>query len=318
MLELQQVQSALRRVEPYVHHTPLIGSTGISRLAGRKVYFKCENFQKTGSFKIRGAMNSILSLTKKEKERGIICYSSGNHAQAVSYAAAILGIEAWVFMPENAVPAKVAACKGYGGHIVLYGSTGAESRIKALEMAKKKNLVYIDPVENLNIMAGQGTVGLEILADLPQADVAYVPVGGGGLISGIATAIKGLSAGTKVIGVEPTVMNCVGLSVHNGRITTIPRKYSIADGLAGDAPGPLAFENASHYVDEWMTVSDRQISQAMELILQRCKFVIEPSAAVTLAALLSRKAKKGSREVCVLSGGNVNLQALSTILENKK
>lgn len=318
MLELHQVQSALRRVEPYVHHTPLICSRSISELAGRKVYFKCENLQKTGSFKIRGALNSILPLTKAEKARGVICYSSGNHAQAISYAAAMLGVKAWVFMPENAVPSKVAACKSYGGHIVLYGSTGAESRIKALEMAKKKKLVYIDPVEYLNVMAGQGTVGLEILADLPQADVVYVPVGGGGLISGISTAIKGLSANTKVIGVEPEVMNCVGLSVHNGHITTIPRKYSIADGLAGDAPGPLAYENASHYVDEWMTVTDEQISEAMELIYQRCKMVVEPSAAVTLAALLSRKARKGQNEVCVLSGGNVNLQSLSAMLGAKK
>lgn len=313
MISITDVWQAKARISSYVHKTPLVHSSNLSMLLGSDVYFKCENLQKTGSFKARGAFNSILSLTPDERQKGIVCYSSGNHAQAVCYAAKTLNVEAWVYMPVNAIKSKVDACKGYGGHIVLTGSTGAEAYPKAVEFTKEHGLNYIDPVENAAIMAGQGTSGLEILEDLPDVDAVYVPVGGGGLISGIAAAIKGLSPSTKVIGVEPENMNCMNASINAGKITKIERKYSVADGLAGDAPGPMAFENASKYVDEFITVSDSEIIKAMELIMQRTKMFIEPSGAASFAGLCSGRAYRGSKNACLISGGNADFKLLSDI-----
>ena len=313
MISLNDINLAKNKIASYVHRTPLIYSHSISGMVGADTYFKCENLQKTGSFKARGAFNKMLSLTEEEKQRGVVCYSSGNHAQAVSYVASVLGVRAWVFMPETAVPSKVAACMGYGANVVLYGKTGADAYPKAIECMKEKNLVYIDPVEDYKIMAGQGTSGIEIMEDLPEADAVYVPVGGGGLMTGVSTAIKAISPKTKVIGVEPENMNCVGASFAAKKITKIERKFSIADGLAGDAPGELAFEGVMKNVDEMITVSDEDIEKAMALIIYRTKMFIEPSAAVTLAGLMSGKAFKGNKNVCLLSGGNANLKVVADI-----
>lgn len=313
MINLNDIKSAENIIGKYVHHTPLVSSASIGRMIGSEVYFKCENIQKTGSFKARGAFNKILSLTDEEKTRGVVCYSSGNHAQAVSYAASLLGIKAWVFMPETAVPAKIAACKAYGANVVLYGKTGADAYPKAIECMKENNLVYIDPVEDYKIMAGQGTAGLEIINDLPDVDAVYVPVGGGGLMSGVSTAVRALSPKTKIIGVEPENMNCVGTSFAAGKIVKIERKYSIADGLAGDAPGEKAFETVMKNVDEMITVSDVEIAKALTLIVYYTKMFIEPSAAATLAGLLSKKAFVGKKNVCLLSGGNADLSIVADI-----
>ncbi len=313
MISLNDINSAKDKITHYLHRTPIIYSQSISDMVGADTYFKCENLQKTGSFKARGAFNKLLSLNEKEKKRGVVCYSSGNHAQAISYAAAVLGVKAWVFMPETAVPSKVAACRGYGANVVLYGKTGADAYPKAIECMKEKSLVYIDPVEDYYIMAGQGTSGIEIMEDLPRTDTVYVPVGGGGLITGISTAIKAICPKTKVIGVEPENMNCVGVSFVAKKITRIERRFSIADGLAGDAPGELAFEGVMKNVDEMITVSDEEIKKAMALIIYRTKMFIEPSAAVTLAGLMSGKAFKGNKNVCLLSGGNANLKVVADI-----
>lgn len=313
MIDLNDIDLAKDKITNYLHHTPIIYSQSISDMVGADTYFKCENLQKTGSFKTRGAFNKILSLTEKEKKRGIVCYSSGNHAQAVSYAAAVLGAKAWVFMPETAVPSKVAACRGYGANVMLYGETGADAYPKAMECMKEKNLVYVDPVEDCDVMAGQGTCGIEIMEDLPKTDAIYVPVGGGGLITGISTAVKAISPKTKIIGVEPENMNCVGASFAAKKITKIERKFSIADGLAGDAPGEKAFEGVMKNVDEMITVSDEEIEKALSLIIYRTKMFIEPSAAVTLAGLMSGRAFKGTKNVCLLSGGNANLKVIADI-----
>lgn len=315
MIDINDIKSAQKTISGYVHKTPIVHSSCLDKLAGAEVYFKCENLQKTGSFKARGAFNKILSLTDEEKKRGVVCYSSGNHAQAVSYAASVLGIKAYVFMPETATPSKVKASKGYGAEVVFYGKTGADAYPKALECMREKNLVYIDPVEDYKIIAGQGTSALEILEDLKDIDTIYVPVGGGGLMTGVSTAIKALSPKTKVIGIEPENMNCVGVSFHNGKITKIERKYSIADGLAGDAPGEKAFEGVMKNVDEMITVSDEEISDALVKIMHYTKMFVEPSSAVTLAGILSKKAFLGKRNVCLLSGGNANLEVLSEILK---
>ncbi len=314
MININDIKEAKERIGSYVHRTPLISVEGISRIAGTELYFKCENLQKTGSFKTRGAFNRILSLSEEERNKGVCCYSSGNHAQAVCYAAAALGIDAYVYMPETAVPSKVAACRAYGGHITQYGKTGADVYPAAKAFAEENGIAYIDPVEDPYIMAGQGTAGLEIIEDLPEIDTMYVQIGGGGLMSGIATAIRSLKPSVRVIGVEPEHMNCMSASLAAGRITKIERRYSIADGLAGDAPGPLAFETVSRLVDEMITVSDEEIARATLLLMERAKLVVEPSGACALAGLLSGKGQKGRKTVCMISGGNVNNQILAKLL----
>lgn len=311
MLNVADIESTACRIAHYVHTTPLASSSSLGSMVGSEVYFKCENLQKTGSFKVRGAFNTLLSLTDDEKARGVVCYSSGNHAQAVAYASSVLGIRSQLFMPENAIAAKVNACKAYGGSITSYGKTGSEAHAKALEYMQTSNSTYIDPVEDPRIMAGQGTIGLEILQDLPGVDTIYVPVGGGGLISEISAAIKALSSKTTVIGVEPEHMNCMGASFSAGRITTIPSRYSIADGLAGTAPGEKAFAEVMDNVDEMVTVSDEEIATALTLIVTYTKMLIEPSAAVSFAGLLLKKTS--GKNVCILSGGNANLHVIADI-----
>ncbi|MBQ1422960.1 MAG: pyridoxal-phosphate dependent enzyme [Lachnospiraceae bacterium] len=314
MIGVSDIWEAKKRIGGYVHRTPLIGSESIGEIAGAPVFFKCENLQKTGSFKTRGAFNRILSLTKEERSKGVCCYSSGNHAQAVCYAAKILGIDAYVYMPETATPSKVEACRSYGGRITQYGKTGADVYPAAKAFAEKNGIFYVDPVEDPYIMAGQGTAGLEIMEAMPDADTVYVQIGGGGLMTGVATAVKSLSPSVRIIGVEPENMNCMSASLEAGRITKIERRCSIADGLAGDAPGPLAFEGVSRYVDEVITVSDEEIGRATLLLMQRAKMVTEPSGACALAGLLSGKAVKGKKNVCMISGGNVNDAVLAELL----
>jgi threonine dehydratase len=313
MINLHDIWDARRRISSYIHHSPTIHSSSLSKMFGADVYLKCENLQKTGSFKVRGAFNHMLSLTDEQKKAGVICYSNGNHAQAVSYAASLLGIESWVVMPEIATPAKVAACREYGGHIMLHGQTGEHTFPKAQELMKEKGLVWIDPCEDEKIMAGQGTIGLEMLEAIADADVIYVPVGGGGLISGIATAVKELSPKVKVVGVEPERMNCMTASVTAGKIVKIARQPSIADGLSGDAPGIKAFTVVTKYVDEMITVSEDEIAQATLLVMQRTKMFIEPSAGATVAGLLSKRSLSGKKNICLLSGGNANLKVLAEL-----
>lgn len=313
MVNLHDIWEARQRISPYIHHTQLLHSSSLSHMLGAEVYLKCENLQKTGSFKVRGAFNHILSLTDEQKKAGVICYSSGNHAQAVCYAATLLGVEAWVVMPEITTPAKVAACREYGGHIVLYGQTGADTYPKSIELMNEKGLIFIDPCEDEKIIAGQGTVGLEMLEAVPDADVVYIPVGGGGLISGIATAVKELSPTVKVVGVEPERMNCMSVSVAAGKITKIIRQPSIADGLSGEAPGEMAFAAAMKYVDDMVTVSENEIAEATLLVMQRTKMFIEPSAGATVAGLFSKRSFYGKKNLCLLSGGNANLKVLAEL-----
>jgi len=313
MINLHDIWDAKRLIYNYVHLTQLLHSSSLSRMAGVDVYLKCENLQKTGSFKVRGAFNKILSLTDEQKKAGVGCYSAGNHAQAVSYVASLLGIESWLVMPDYVSPAKLAACKEYGGHPVLFGKTPEARHQKIMEMVKEKGLAYIDPCEDDQVMAGQGTIGLEMLEALPDADVIYVQVGGGGLISGIATAVKELAPRIKVVGVEPERMNCMSASFAAGRIVRIESQSSIADGLSGEAPGPNAFAIASKYVDAMITVSEKEIAAATLLVLQRTKMFIEPSAAATLAGLFSGRSFRGKKNICLLSGGNANLKVLAEL-----
>lgn len=313
MITLKDIIDANRRIKGHVHETELFHSASLSEIVRSDVYLKCENRQKTGSFKVRGAFNFILSLTEEQRKAGVVCYSNGNHAQAVSYAASTLGVESWVVMPVNATPSKIAASKAYGGNVVLIGTSAAETYPKAIEIMNEKGLAYIDPCEDEKIMAGQGTCAIEMLDTLPDVDTVFVQVGGGGLISGVATAIKERSPNTRVIGVEPERMNCMTASFRAGKITTIERLTSIADGLSGAAPGPIAFATTSKYVDEMITVSEEQIAKSTLLIMQRTKMFIEPSSAATFAGLLSGQVPAGKKNICLLSGGNANIKILAEL-----
>ena len=314
MVNVQDVWDAKALIHKYIHHTPTIYSTSISHIAGKEVYLTCENFQKTGSFKARGAFNHILNLSQAQKEKGVVCFSSGNHSQAVGYAASMFHIESWLVMPEYTAPLKVECSKGYGTHTVVYGKTGQETYRKALEIQKEYKLDYIDPGEDAAVIAGQGTIGLEILEDIPDADVIYVPVGGGGLIGGIAVAVKALSPRTKVIGVEPENMDAMYRSVKAGKIEVIERVPSIADGLGGTSPCHLPFDIVSHCVDDIITVSEAEIARATKMILQRTKMFAEPSGGTALAGLLSGKLPFGKKNVCVISGGNATPEVMADIL----
>lgn len=318
MLQWEDVLAAKNRLEGYIHHTPLEHSRQIDQIAQAEVQLKCEQWQKTGSFKARGAIHRLLTLTEEEKQRGVVTYSSGNHAQALCYGAQQFQIPAWVFMPTTARKAKVEACKGYNGHVVQVGQTGAQARPEALAFGKANGLTYIDPVEDDGIMAGQSTVGIEICASVQQLDAVYVPVGGGGLLSGVATAVKILSPQTKVIGVEPERLNFMGLSFHQGCRMQIEPQTSIADGLAGVMPGEKAFAHMMRWVDEMITVSEEEIMEAWILLMERAKLYVEPSAAASLAGLLSHRGFVGKKNVCVLSGGNIGVGEVAEILQMGK
>ncbi|MDO5816787.1 MAG: threonine/serine dehydratase [Eubacteriales bacterium] len=301
-------------IKNMMYDTPLIRSASISEIAGTDVYLKCENLQKTGSFKVRGAFNHISTLSEEQREKGVVCASTGNHSQAVGYAASMLGMKSWMVMPEYTTLIKQECSRRYGTEVVITGSVWKETYEKAQKISHEYGCDYIDPGEDESLIAGQGTLGLEILEVLPDMDAVYVPVGGGGMIAGIAVAVKEISPKTRVIGVEPEHMNAMYQSFHSGKIQTIKRIPSVADGLGGISPCVLPYEIVSRYVDDMITVSEEEIKEATRLILQRTKMLAEPSGATALAGLLSGKAYTGKKNVCIVSGGNAEPEVLAEIL----
>jgi threonine dehydratase len=290
-----------------------MGSSFLGQQTGLKVYFKLELFQKTGSFKPRGVLNRLHHLTPEDKKKGVITLSAGNHAQALAWAATRSGIASTVVMPAASVKSKVEATRGYGGEVIL--SEG--DLLKAcMRIQAERGLVLVHPFDDPMIIAGQGTVGLEILEDLPQVDAVIVGVGGGGLISGIATALKARRPEVRVIGVEPEGASAMTQSLHRGEPVHLDRVDTIADGLAAPFAGVHTLAHVQAYVDDVLTVTDREIVEAMGLIMERCKVVAEPAAASTLAALLSGKTDlpTGSAVLCVLSGGNVDKERIQELL----
>ena len=315
LVGLKDIIEAKRIIAGQVHRTPMISSTTLGRRIGAELYFKAENFQKTGSFKPRGALNKLINLTEAEKARGVITISAGNHAQGLAYAASLLGIEVTVVMPQVAVKSKVEATRGYGATVVLHGS-GKDLMPKCLELQQERGLTFVPPFDDLLIIAGQGTVGLEILEDVAAPDVVVVPVGGGGLISGVATVLKASNPGIKIIGVEPIGAAAMSQSLQQNTVVHLDKADTIADGLAAPFAGEYTLAHVKHYVDEMVLVSDEEIIEALQLILERCKLLIEPSGAAGFAALLSRKITipQGAKVVCVLSGGNIDRSRLKEIL----
>jgi threonine dehydratase len=295
-----------------VHHTPLVGSRMLSERTGFDVRLKAEMLQRTGSYKIRGPLNKFAFLTDDERRRGVVCSSAGNHAQGVALAARIYGIKAVVVMAENATPSKVAATRGYGADVVLHGSIWDEANEKAKELVRDRGLTYVHPFDDLELIAGQGTLGLELIRDWPDVDIVVVPIGGGGLISGVSMALKAIKPSVRVVGVESSGAPGMRDSVQQGRVVTLDRVNCIIDGLRVKRVGETTFEVVRRYVDEIVTLPDERIFEAIIWIMAHAKLVAEGAAAAPVAALLEGlvTAPPGSRIACVLSGGNLNLDQL--------
>ncbi|RLF19066.1 MAG: threonine ammonia-lyase [Thermoprotei archaeon] len=310
------IKEAKEVLSQVIHRTPLIRSATFSSMTGGDVFLKLENLQKTGSFKIRGAYYKLWKLIKERNLKCCVAASSGNHAQGVAYAASLLGIKSIIVMPEYTPVAKINATMGYGAKVVLYGSTYDEAYRKALEICKEEDAVFIHPFDDPDIIAGQGTIGIEIYEDLRNVDVVLVPVGGGGLISGIAIALKKINPDVKIIGVQAKGAPAMTLSFKKGYMVKYDNPYTIADAIIVKRPGELTFSIVKELVDDMILVDDFDISRAIFLLLERCKLVAEPAGALGLAAILSGKVDiKGKKAVAVISGGNIDMALLAKIIE---
>jgi threonine dehydratase len=312
---LQDVYDARVRVMPHLHRTPLLGSSTLSHMSGTNIGLKAEVFQKTGSFKARGALNAALQLTPDQRERGLVTMSAGNHGQGLAWAGAKVGTRTVVFMPKTAVPTKVEAIRGYGAEAMF--SENMEGVFDAMEAYRAEHdMTFVSPFADPAIIAGQGVIGLEILEDMPDVENVIVPVGGGGLISGIALAIKSQRPDIRVVGIEPVGANIVRRSLDAGRPLAAGKIDSVADGLTAPFAAALSQAMIEHYVDDVVLVPDAEIIDALRLILDRCKVLVEPAGAAALAGLLSRQtgAKPGSNTVVILSGGNIDRERLKTLL----
>ena len=315
MITVESIRQAAEDIFGRVHRTPLLTSRTLSERCGCHVKLKAENLQKTGSFKARGVFNRIRHLSDQERERGLIGVSAGNHAQALAYGSAVEGVNCTVVMPSHASQTKVDASRAYGAEVVLHGDVfGAFAKME--ELRAERGLTLVHPYEDEHVMAGQGTVGLEILEDLPLPNVVIVPIGGGGLISGIATAIKGLSPMTRVIGVEPVGAPALTRGLEAGAPVRLENIDTIADGLAAPIAGAMTLAHVRAFVDDVVLVSDDDIREAVRHVLERSKLLLEPAGAAAVAALMSGKVAVDLNDevVCVISGGNFDLKRLKDML----
>jgi threonine dehydratase len=311
---LDDIRDAAARLKGVAHRTPVLRSRTLDERVGAEVFLKCENFQRVGAFKFRGAYNAASRLTPEQLARGIAAYSSGNHAQAVALAARELGTTAVIVMPEDTPASKRAATAGYGAEIVTYDRYTGDRVAIGEALAAERNLALIPPYEHPHVMAGQGTAALELLEEAGELDALMTPVGGGGLIAGSATAAKGLNAGIRVIGVEPEAGDDTRRSLEAGRRVTIPVPRTIADGQAAETPGELTFSVNQRLVDEIALVSDDEIREAMRFAFERLKIVVEPSGATPLAALLAGRAGVLPPRVGVIvSGGNIDAERFAQL-----
>ncbi len=310
-LTLDDFRAARARIAQHIKRTPLLTSRQLEERTGFEVRLKAELFQRVGSYKIRGPLNKFALMPEGQKERGVVCSSAGNHAQGVALAAKIHGIRAVVCMAENATPAKIAATKAYGAEVVLHGTIWDEANEKARELVRTQGLTYVHPFDDEELIAGQGTLGLEIVEDWPEVQAVIVPIGGGGLISGVAMAAKSYDSEIRVIGVESSDGPAMKKSIEAGRLETIDCK-TIIDGLRVRRVGEINLSVVQRFVDEIVALPDREIFDAMIWIMERCKLVVEGAAAAPVAALLNGLVNlpAGSRVAVVLSGGNVNLDQL--------
>ncbi|MBX4267332.1 threonine ammonia-lyase [Clostridium estertheticum] len=310
-LEIQKAQANLKGV---TLKTGLIYSDVFSNESGNSVYIKPENLQITGAFKLRGAYNKLCSLTSSERERGVIASSAGNHAQGVAYSAQKLGILATIVMPKTTPLIKVEATKSYGATVVLFGDCYDEAYTEAKRLEKEHNYVFVHPFDDLDVMYGQGTIACEIVEEIEDIDCILVPVGGGGLIAGIALAAKALNPSIKIIGVEPEGAKAMKDSIDCKKVVHLETVCTIADGVAVKKPGDLSFEIIRNYVDEIVTVSDFDIMESFLLLLEKHKLIAEASGALSFAGLKKIK-ERGKKVACVLSGGNIDVVTISSMID---
>ncbi|KAA0755598.1 bifunctional threonine ammonia-lyase/L-serine ammonia-lyase TdcB [Bacillus sp. BF2-3] len=318
-LNIGNIKKAQKILDGNARKTPLVKSFYLTSKTGGEIYLKLENMQLTGSFKFRGAFNKISQLTNEEKERGVIACSAGNHAQGVALSSHLLKIKSKIVMPTSAPQAKVDATRGYGSEVILYGDTFDDAKAKCEEIIKETGETYLHPYDDVEVMAGQGTIGLDILDDMWDVDTVIVPIGGGGIISGIAVALKSFNPSINIIGVQAENVHGMKASYDAGEIVSHYKAPTIADGCAVKIPGNLTFEIVKKLVDEIVTVSEEELEVAMKDLLQRGKAVVEGAGALATAALLAGKVDKyvqGKKVVAVISGGNVDLKRISSVCEH--
>ncbi|HEX2268064.1 MAG TPA: threonine/serine dehydratase [Pyrinomonadaceae bacterium] len=315
MLNIEMIQAARERIASRIHRTPVITSRQFNEVAGKEVFFKCENFQRAGAFKIRGATNRIQSLTDEEKQRGIVAFSSGNHAQAVALAGREAGVRVTVAMPSDAPQAKVTATREYGAQVVFYDRLKQDREAFALDLAERERLVMVPPYDDELILAGQGTCGLELFEDVPDLDCVLTPCSGGGLFAGVATAAKAHNPAIRCFPVEPADADDTRQSLLKGERVTIPPPATIADGLRVQIPGKLTFPITQRLADGVLTVTDDEIVATLRFILFRMKVLVETSGATAAAAVMFRKLPADVKRVgVILSGGNIDPELLVKLL----
>ncbi len=315
-IRLKDIQEAEKVLSDIISPTPVKLSSTFSRMTENSVYLKAENLQKTGSFKVRGAFNKIQSLSEAEKERGIVAASAGNHAQGVALASDLLGIKAVVVMPENAPLSKIAAAEGYGARVILSGKNYSQAELFAVDLAAGEKMTFIHPFNDIMTIAGQGTIGLEILREVPEAEVVLVPVGGGGLISGVALAVKKIKPEIQVVGVQTSSCSVLCESFQKGRLLSRKRNSTMADGIAVETPGNIPFELIQRFVDNIITVEEEDIAFTILLLMERARLIVEGAGAVGLTALITGKVNvKRKNVVVLLSGGNIDVTLLARIIE---
>ena len=312
----ERIVQVHERIKPYIHETPILTSSLIDEIAGCSIFFKCENFQKMGAFKMRGATNAILQLSNEDQQKGVVTHSSGNFAQALSLAAKSLGITAYIVMPSSAPQVKKDAVKTYGGIIIECPPTLKDREETAQKIVSEKGATFVHPSNDIEVILGQGTAALELIQKKPNLDIVVTPIGGGGLIAGTALAVSLFSERTKTIGAEPFEVDDAYRSLISGKIETNESTNTIADGLKTQL-GDKNFPIIQKYVEEVIRVSEEEIKEALKLIWERMKIIVEPSSAVALAAILKEPAKFKNKQIgLIISGGNVDLGKLGDVFSN--
>lgn len=315
MLNLKTIEEARERIASRIHRTPVLTSKQFNELAGKEVFFKCENFQRAGAFKIRGATNKIQSLTPEEKQQGIVAFSSGNHAQAVALAGREAGVRVVVAMPEDAPATKVAGTRGYGAEVVFYDRHKQDREAFAMDLAERERLILVPPYDDYFVLAGQGTCGLELLEEVPELDCVLAPCSGGGLFGGVATAAKALNPKIHCYPVEPVTADDTRQSFLKGERVSIPPPPTIADGLRVQIPGKLTFPLVQQLADDVLTVSDEEIIETLRFMLFRMKILVETSGVTAAAAVMFQKLPANTKRVgVILSGGNIDPDLLQSVI----
>jgi threonine dehydratase len=315
MFNIDQINEARERISSRIHRTPVLTSRQFNEVAGKEAFFKCENFQRAGAFKIRGATNKIQSLTPAEKQQGIVAFSSGNHAQAVALAGREAGVRVLVAMPQDAPAAKVAGTRGYGAEVVFYDRHKQDRETFAMDLAERERLIMVPPYDDYFVLGGQGTCGLELVEEVPELDAVLAPCSGGGLFAGVATAAKALNPKIRCYPVEPDTADDTRQSFLKGERVSIPPPPTIADGLRVQIPGKLTFPIVHKLADDVLIVSDDEILETLRFMLFRMKILVETSGATAAAAVMFKKLPADVRRVgVILSGGNIDPDLLQSVI----